>query len=94
MFCLIILIERITTTITSRTVLMEFPSIINWASPFPFSGMLGGIFHSSSNFDRNLCKQQTVETQNAASDLGLHYLPASHRKDARLIFIIGELMSL
>ena len=93
MFCLLILIQRISTTITSITVLMEFPSIINWTSPFPFSGMLGGIFHFSSNFDRNLCKQ-TVETQNAASDLGLHYLPTSHKKDARLIFIIGELMSL
>ena len=50
---------------------MEFPTIINWTCPFP--GLLGGIFHFYSNFKRALCKQ-TVETQNVASDLGLHCL--------------------
>ena len=24
---------------------MEFPALINWTSPFPFEGLLGGIFH-------------------------------------------------
>ena len=44
--------------------------------------MLGGIFHFYSNFKRTFCKQ-TV----AASDLGLHFLPMSHKKDARLIWV-------
>ena len=26
--------------------LMEFPNVINWASPFPILGLLVGIFHS------------------------------------------------
>ena len=41
-----------------------------------------------SNFNRKFCKQ-TVETLirrrvSAASDLGLHCLPMSHKKEARL----------
>ena len=40
---------------------MEFPIVINWNSPFLFKGMLGGIFHFYSSFNRTLCKQ-TVET--------------------------------
>ena len=50
--------------------------------------MLGGIFHLYSN--RTFCKQ-TVETlikQNAASDLGLHCLPMSNKKDAGLIWVM------
>ena len=39
---------------------MEFPTVINWTSPFPFSGLLGGILHFYSNFNRPFCKQ-TVE---------------------------------
>ena len=39
---------------------MYFPILINWTSPFPISGLLGGIFHFYSNFKRNVCKQ-TVE---------------------------------
>ena len=34
---------------------MKFPSIINWTSPFPMLGLLGGIFHFYSNFDRAFC---------------------------------------
>ena len=40
---------------------MEFLTDINWTSPFPFEGFLGGIFHFYSNFHRTFCKQ-TVET--------------------------------
>ena len=46
--------------------------------------------HFSSNLNRTFCKQTVlVETllQNAASDLGLHCLPVSHKKAARLIWI-------
>ena len=39
---------------------MEFPTVINWTSPFPILGKLGGIFQFYSNLKRNLCKQ-TVE---------------------------------
>ena len=65
---------------------MEFPTIINWTGPFP--GLLSGIFHFYSNFKRAFCKQ-TVETQNVASDLGLHCLRTSHKKEARLISRLG-----
>ena len=41
---------------------MYFPILINWTSPFPILGLLGGICHFYSNFKRNLCKQ-TVENQ-------------------------------
>ena len=40
---------------------MEFPSVINWTSPFPFEMLLGSSYHFYSNFDRTFCKQ-TVET--------------------------------
>ena len=40
---------------------MEVPIFINWTSPFPILGLLGGIFHFYSNFNRTFCKQ-TVET--------------------------------
>ena len=40
---------------------MEFPSLFNWSGPFPIKGLLGGIFHFYSNFDRTFC-EQTVET--------------------------------
>ena len=39
---------------------MYFPILINWTSPFPILGLLGGIFYFYSNFKRNFCKQ-TVE---------------------------------
>ena len=66
-------------------------TIINWTSPFPFKGLLGGIFHFYSNFKRTLCKQ-TVETRSAASDLGLHCLPMSHKKDVRLIWFKQQVL--
>ena len=69
---------------------MEFPTVINWNSPFLFKGVLNGIFHFYSNFNRTSCKQ-IVETDqmphSAASDLGLHYLPMSYKKDTRLIWV-------
>ena len=70
---------------------MELLTIIHWNSPFLFSKMFGGIFHLNSNFNRTFYKQ-TVEKNNqsshsVASDLGLHCMPMSHRKDARLIWV-------
>ena len=57
---------------------MHFPILINWMSPFPILGLLGGIFHLDSIFKRNFCKQ-TVENL-AASDLVLHCLLMSHNR--------------
>ena len=37
---------------------MEFPTDINWTSPYPFLGVLSGSFHFNSNFDRTICKQK------------------------------------
>ena len=73
---------------------MEFPTIINWNSPYLFKGMLGGIFHFYSNFNRKFYKQ-TVKTLIrchifAASDLGVHCLSMSHKKYSRLIFELIE----
>ena len=54
--------------------------------------MLGAIFLFYPNFDRIFCKH-TVETDpdqtahSAVSDLGLHCLPMSHKKDTKLIWV-------
>ena len=55
-------------------------------------------FHFYSNFNRKLCKQ-TVETphqtlRSVASDLGLYYLPMSHKKDTRHIWVKNEIVFL
>ena len=68
---------------------MEFPTIIKWTSPSLFSGLLGGIFHFYSNFDRKLLANGGDPDQtphSAVSDLGLHCLHMSHKKDTRLIW--------
>ena len=62
-------------------------------SPFLILGMLGGIFCFCSNFNRKFCKQrvETLITDQmptcAVSDLGLHCLLMSHKKDVRLIWV-------
>ena len=67
---------------------MNLPNLISRMSPLQILGVLGGIFHFYSNFNRIFCKQ-TVETdqtpRSTASDLGLHCLPMSHKKDAKRI---------
>ena len=62
-------------------------------SPFPILGLLGGIFHFYSNFKRNLImlanSREPDQTPHfAVFDLVLHCLPMSHKKDARLIWVI------
>ena len=67
-----------------------FPILINWTSPFPILGLLGGVcsflfvlkYTSVSNIGE---PNQTPHS--AASELGLHCLPMSHKKDARLIWV-------
>ena len=41
---------------------MHFPILINWTSPFPTLGLLGGIFHFYSNSKGNFCLR-TVENR-------------------------------
>ena len=48
--------------------------------------MLGAIFHLYPNFDRIFCNPDQMP-HFVASDFGLHYLPKSHKKDARLIWV-------
>ena len=65
--------------------------------PISILGVLVGCccFSQTSNFNTAFCKQ-TVKTlirrrtHNAASDLSLHCLPMSYKKDARLTWISGE----
>ena len=49
--------------------------------------MLGGIFHFYLNFDRTFYKQTVKTLRSLASDLDLHCLPMSHKKDAMLIWV-------
>ena len=69
---------------------MEFPFIISSTRPFSFKGSLSGIFHFCSNCNRTF-RKQTVDIHQtprfAASDLDLHYLPMSHKSDARLLWV-------
>ena len=59
---------------------MEFPTLINWTSTFPFDALLGVNFYFYSNFNRTFCKQtvKILIRHNAVSDIGLHRLPMSH----------------
>ena len=62
------------------------PMFISRMSPFPILRLLGGIFIFFSNFNRTFCKQ--TEDPDAVSYLGLHCLLLSHKKDARLIWVV------
>ena len=74
---------------------MEFSTVINWNSPFLFQGMLGGIFHFHSSFNRKANSRDLDQMPHSvASDLGLHYLPRSHKKDARHIWVKMQLFCL
>ena len=64
---------------------------------FVFKGSWGAIFHFYSHLNRTLCKQTEKTDQmlhSAASDLGLHCLPVSHKMDARLIWVKEHLLGL
>ena len=69
---------------------MEFPTVINWSSPFLFQGMLGGIFHFCSSFNKIMQANSGDFDQtphSVASDLVLHYLPMSKKKDFMHIWV-------
>ena len=69
---------------------MEFHSLINWMSQFQVQEMLGSTFQFQSSFKCAFC-EQTVQNQirhgSAMSDLVLHCLPVSHKKDTRLKWV-------
>ena len=71
---------------------MDFPILINWASPLSF---LGASIRRDFSFSFHLLikcmKASRISPDGmlhfAASHLGLFYLPMSHKKDARLIWV-------
>ena len=74
---------------------MEVPSLINWTSPFPFQGMLGGIFYTYSNFNRTLCRQTVENLIRCRVFQGLIWFCTVCRcptkKDTRLIWVKEKL---
>ena len=69
---------------------MEFPTFINLTGPFLFKRLLGGISHFYSNFNRIFCKDivmTPIRHHILQSDLGLHCLGMSYKKDARLKWV-------
>ena len=70
---------------------MEFPPFISWTSTIPLSGMLGGSFFISIQIliEQSVSKHRDPDQtpHSAASGLGLHCLPTSHKKDTRLIWV-------
>ena len=62
---------------------MEFPTLFNWTSPFPFyfARVVARYFSFLFNFNRLFCKLY------AAFDLGVHCFTMSHKKDAILIWV-------
>ena len=68
---------------------MYFPILINWTSPFPIFGVLGGIFHFSSKKTLLLANSGEPDQTSrfAASDLVFHCLPMSQKMDTRVIWV-------
>ena len=69
---------------------MNLPTLISRTSPFQILGVVGDIFHYSKiliEHSVSNCEDPDQTPQFVVSDLGLHCLPMSHVKDARLIWI-------
>ena len=64
----ILAISNLAITCTPFTHLnwMNYPSLINWTSPVPISGLLGGILHFDSNLDRAFVNKQCRTRLDAA----------------------------
>ena len=68
------------------------PSIlINWTITFPNLGVSGVHFNSCFTFDKNFMLATSVDPDQmphcAVSDLGVHCLPWSQKRDPRLIWL-------
>ena len=70
---------------------MNFPTSINWTNPFPILGVFGGIFLLFSKFQLKILYTNSEDPDQAphyaVSDLDLHCLHMSHKKDARLKWV-------
>ena len=67
---------------------MEFHTTISWSSPFQILGVLEVFFFQSLIEDSLNKHEATDQTPHyAVSDLDLHCLSMSHKKDARLILV-------
>ena len=68
---------------------MSFPISFGRASLFQILGVWDGMFHFYLNSNRTFCEQreETLIRHSATSDLGLCYLPLSHKQVARLIWV-------
>ena len=84
---------------------MEFPTIMNWTSPFPILGLLGCIFHliqilKATSVSKQWRTWSDATFYSVTSDLVLHCLPMSHKKDTRLTvnpfthFLLYQLFSI
>ena len=64
---------------------MDFLILITLTSLVPMLGLLGGIINFQSNFNRTFCVLKSVDPgqtpRNVASDLGLHCLLMTSKKD-------------
>ena len=67
----------------------NFPLLLFRPAHFHFKGLLGSLSHFHSNSNRTFCKL-TVQPRFAATDLGLHCLPMSYKKNAWLIWVNGS----
>ena len=67
---------------------MDFPTLISKERPYPIVGVLGCIFHLL-NFNRTYENSEYLDQtpHYAVSDLVLHCLPMSIKKDTRLIWV-------
>ena len=68
---------------------MDSPTLISRTIPFPILGVSGGIFHLYQILiDRTVSKlgDPLQIPHKVVSDLGLHCLPMSPKKDARLVW--------
>ena len=70
---------------------MEFPALINWTSSFPILRVFGLYFSILFKFQKKLPLANSGEPDQTpcsmAADLSLRYLPISHKKDARHIWV-------
>ena len=62
---------------------MDLPTLVSRISQLPILGLLSGIF----SFLWSICGGPDQTSLFAAADLGLHFLPMSHKKDVSLIWV-------
>ena len=65
---------------------MDGPTRMSKTNPFPMLGMLSGILYFFPNCNR-ISREPDQKLRSTASDLSLHCLPMSHKKDANLICV-------